>query len=561
MLKNLARLFWKHRFSFLLLTGLLAVFLVNSLHTQYPDEFDNIAGGRLILTGALPYSGFFTHHAPFAYYLASAINLVSGVSFVRFRLIYGFLLFLFVIFQARYLKNRYGQRAGQTGYALAFLVGLMGTYTWAHMLLADSLAAYLLAFSYQIVLWGLWSKQAPSFKDLIFVSLLTFLGLLTSFTYLYLALVLYLFTFVWCTRHFGVNKLKTFWPKAVALALAPPLTYLAFLIITGSLSDFIYQAFTFNSRYYIYLPGGVETRNPIRIAIVFAYTFAGNFRSVMNQLPNLNFTHPFVFTLGFANACLWLYLGIKKRFGLLFFSIASVIFTAARANPLTTGETDYQAAVYQFLSLSNGLVAFFLLKDSLNRSKLDQTTRLIFSGMFLILTTFFFFFTWHLTEQASHKAYGKYMGQAPLIYDRPEVAPVLNQLVKPDETYWLGPFEFGEHYHMKRRLASKYWITIPAMDNSLKVQTELLSDIDKNKPPFVFFDHNFYIFGSRPGKFLEEYLDEKYINFEKLLDTRDFTINQQSVANFNTYIDIYLRKDRQDELMKRLEEVGIITLN
>ena len=50
---------------------LFCLFLINSVHTSYPDEFENILGGFYINQGRLPYIGFFTHHGPFTYFFAS----------------------------------------------------------------------------------------------------------------------------------------------------------------------------------------------------------------------------------------------------------------------------------------------------------------------------------------------------------------------------------------------------------------------------------------------------------------------------------------------------------
>src|SRR3990167_6222799 len=66
------------------------ILLLNSLHESYPDEFDNILGGWLILKGSLPYTGFFSHHGALSYYFASIITLLGGQSFVHFRLLTSF---------------------------------------------------------------------------------------------------------------------------------------------------------------------------------------------------------------------------------------------------------------------------------------------------------------------------------------------------------------------------------------------------------------------------------------------------------------------------------------
>ena len=54
-----------------------AIFILDAFHESYPDEFDNISGGWLILHGTLIYKNFFTHHGPFPYFLSSFLEIFS----------------------------------------------------------------------------------------------------------------------------------------------------------------------------------------------------------------------------------------------------------------------------------------------------------------------------------------------------------------------------------------------------------------------------------------------------------------------------------------------------
>ena len=77
--------------------GIIFLFLIlNAVHTSYPDEFDNIAGGWNILHGILPWSGFFSHHGALAYFFAAVIDIFSGQNFVKFRF-FSALFYLLVI--------------------------------------------------------------------------------------------------------------------------------------------------------------------------------------------------------------------------------------------------------------------------------------------------------------------------------------------------------------------------------------------------------------------------------------------------------------------------------
>src|SRR5579872_2454802 len=86
---------------------IFAIFLINTIHESYPDEFDNILGGWYILHGRLIYIGFFTHHGPVAYYIAALVELFSGRSFVSFRIWYSLLLCLFTFWSYISLRRRF----------------------------------------------------------------------------------------------------------------------------------------------------------------------------------------------------------------------------------------------------------------------------------------------------------------------------------------------------------------------------------------------------------------------------------------------------------------------
>jgi hypothetical protein len=42
----------------LYLFSFFAILFANTFHEEYPDEYDNIVGGKLIVHGILPYTGF-----------------------------------------------------------------------------------------------------------------------------------------------------------------------------------------------------------------------------------------------------------------------------------------------------------------------------------------------------------------------------------------------------------------------------------------------------------------------------------------------------------------------
>jgi hypothetical protein len=109
---------------------------------------------------------------------------------------------------------------------------------------------------------------------------------------------------------------------------------------------------------------------------------------------------------------------------------------------------------------------------------------------YTLFTGFFLFNTWFT------KAYDKYMGTAPLIYDRPVVAPVINSIVSPQDYMWIGPFAFQELFYANGQLPSKYHILIPDMGQSQTIENSILSDFNTHKPKVIYFDKTYFILGS-----------------------------------------------------------------
>lgn len=539
---------------------LLGILLLNAVHTSYPDEFDNIAGGRLILSGYMPYSGFFTHHAPFAYFLAAFLNIFSGVSFVRFRIVYALFLWLLMLSSVSYFYHRLDKALGYLTATIWLIISVTSIYVWSQMLLADSLAGYLLTIPYLMLAWFIWHDHKLYPKQIALISSLLFLTFLTSFTYLYTTAGAYVIMTGWILKHEWprITYKNHYLLKALAGYLFVPLMYVIYLTLTWSWSDFYYQAIYFNTNFYIYLPDDVVTSNPFRMAVVIFMAFYQNFRMILTHVKDFNIYYPFAITLALGHAGFWIYSGFKQRWWLVVLSLGMVIYTTARSNPLNTGETDYQSTAYQFLGITNAVLVMYFTHKDLVSKRLEQT-KLVAGSLFVLTGLYLVFFNLAMFETFAYKAYLKYLGRHPLIYDRPEVAPVLNQILNPKETYYIGPFAFEEHYYMKARLASTHWITIPAMDKSERIQQELLADLGANQPRLILIDHSHFIFGSRPGTFLEPFLAANYLTLGQLHDQGVIEIKRETVGPYDLFTDWYVANSAQEQTLSQLAQHDLIT--
>lgn len=543
---------------------IFSLFLTNAVHESYPDEFDNILGGWYMLHGKFLYSGFFTHHNPVAYILSAGIELLSGQSFVRFRLIYAVGLFAYIVWTYFFLSKRFTFK--NTNFYLFFILlfGVGATYFWGHMLLADNLAALFILPAFSLLFLRMFYKEKLQLSDIVYISVFSSLTFLTAATYIYLICVIYLFSFIFYIRGNKLSLLSFTVLKVLTIFALPYVIFLVYLLLTGGLKDYYYQNIVFNPRFYIYnypRPEGAPV-NPIRYAIIIANDFYNNFSSLLLGVKDFNFTFPFNMTLAVANTALAIYLLIQRRFSLALFAILVIIYTNVRTNVLTSKETDYQLSVYILLSF---FILSFLLKqlyEDLEQHITSYPKKIIFAFLLLILGIYTFFCFSLLFRKYSEKTFKKYMGIQALIYDRPQIAPLIHRLTDVDDIVWIGPFEFEELFYSNRKTPSKYIILLPEFAKFPEIKDEFMTDFEKQKPKVVYFDKTYSIRGYRPENFAPfflEYLDKNYI---RLLDYKERDKRYVSVNEPTEHLDLesklYIRKDQKDIMIQKLLDQNLI---
>lgn len=556
-----------HEKAFLIKTALfvlLAFFVFsNTLHEVYPDEFDNILGGWYMLHGKLLYTGFFTHHNPIAYILSAFIELFSWQSFVRFRIIYAALLFAYLTWSYLFLQKRL-EKIDISFYIFVLLFfGMAATYFWGHMLLADNLAAlFLLPVVSLLFLKSFYDKRLE-LTDIVAISVLSSLAILSAMTYSYLVAAIYVYTIF---RYIKDNNMRIFSLEIVkigAILLAPYFIFFCYLLLTGSLRDYFYQNMVFNQRFYIYnypRPDGAPI-NPIRYAIIIAYDFFTNFSIVLNGTLGFNVNYPFNLALAVTATSLIIYLLLRGKYMLALAMVVFFVYANARTNPLTSSERDYQSSAYILFSFfAMGFLLRHLYVD-LGRD-IPLNKKVLFSLLLLLVGFYTFFNTTFLLRKYTEKVYGKYMGTMPLIYDRPQIAPIFNAVLDKNDTMWIGPFEFGELFYTNANVPSNYIILLPEFAKSPKIQEEMMRDFENNKPKIMYFDKRYSIRGYQPEKYAQFFLDFLSENYITLYDYRKGKTKYISVDPVSEKVDLetrlFIRKDSIDEVLKKLIEKGYI---
>lgn len=555
----------KNKYQFFILLVILFSFLANAFHTQFPDEFDNIYGGFLINEGKLPYTGFFSHHNPGAYYFASLITLFTQRSFVWFRIIFALVLFLFYAFSYFFLKKRI---KSSLSYFLCYglFIGFGATYWWGQMLLSETLVGYMLVPVFLLIIEKNIRKIPLDFVDFIFISVLTFLSLFVSLTYVYLVPIIVgvsLYQYFSERKKYSVRKIL----MPFLILAVPYLLFLMYLFATKSIGEFYFASITYNTKYYIYnFPkvAGTISRNPARYAISIARTNFDQLFSLLTQVKNFNFSTPLNISLGVGIAGLVIYLFAKKKISLMILVAGMFFYTNARSEPLNLSETDFHSTVYIMCTAALSFFLLFNLKDELNREKKEWSEKLILSGVFLTLLIYWTYNTYFLTNQFAYKVYQKVMGQAPLIYDRSQTASTLNKLLFPNDYYWIGPFELQELLFVKGKIASRYFWYLPASSKDAKIRTELISDLEKNKPKVIVFKKWWANFGVAPKDFngiIVDYLDKDYFQISDLeREGMHIKVNVAKELDFDFAKEYYFDKNRKEEIINLMLEKGLIEL-
>ncbi len=550
--------FWLYLGFFLLIAG---IFIANSLHESYPDEFDNILGGWYIIHGKFIYKDWFTHHGPVSYVISALINLFAFHSFVRFRELYGVFLVI-MTFGSFWLLSRRLKGINLSFYwYFILLLALSATYFWGHMLLADNVSAFFLLPIFALVFLKSVNERLFDQKDYVWISIFSALALMSALTYAFLVAGLYFYLVVYYFVRKGKDYDLIDVVKMIATFIVPYLIFLIYLVLTGALGNYYQDAIKFNREFYIYYPGleGKPPSNPLRYAIVIAEGFSNNFLSLITQIKSFNFEFPFNIALAVSNLVLGVYLLLKRKYLTFLFVLGMFIYANARTNPMTSRETDYQSAVYIMFSLFATAYIIPTLYKEIN-SNVDHAKRLIFSGLFILVVVYSVFNFAFILRKFSYKTYDKYMGFASLIYDRPAITPFINKFETKNDYAWIGPFAYQDLYYLNAKLPSTYQVFLPGMGHLPRIENKLISDINRNKPDVIYFDKDYYILGASPKDYGHAFLD--YLN-DNYITLGDY---QREGVSYNTNYDpslimsqkLYINKEKADAVVDKMINADLV---
>ncbi|OGK20548.1 hypothetical protein A3C23_05110 [Candidatus Roizmanbacteria bacterium RIFCSPHIGHO2_02_FULL_37_13b] len=554
MLKKMLAFFNKNRFAqieIIILITTLVVFIINAQYVTYPDEFVNLLGGKALLAGKLPYRDFFDNHMPLPWYLSAVLIKMSAGSYIVFRFLWSMFQFALLFILGVWIKS---QNRSLYNYYLGFLITfpLLAVYFWLHLYLADSLAVLFFA----VIFWLLMTltlTQKINKKMLYIASLLTFCLIFSSMTFLYLSGALYLWQLYLLIRsQFDRRSIINF----LAFAALPYLVYFVYLVLTGSLSDFIFANFTYNTNQYIGIANYTRGRlfNPLKFGLALIFNFWHEYIPLLAKLKDLSLNLPIITLSGLAGFLLLLILSSYSFvLGIIFFLLMS--FTAPRSNLQTANETDYQMGVFLVFGLSAAFIAIYYLRRIKLRDELLNDIKRLSVIMTSVLLLFTFLF---LAKNTYEKWYLRYSQAMPSIYDLAPSASFTDEIIGNNDYYWMGPFEPQEMFFVKKaKLASKYPVLLPQYKENGFLKNDFINQLDKTRPTLIIFKTDMGIFMTPAEKFADfllVWMSDKYTLLEKIPNIKIL----KSPSSFTLGHHLFIRNDKQEQILMKLKKRGYI---
>lgn len=514
---------------------------------NFVDETENMLGGRYINEGYPVYRGFFSQHMPLAYDVASLIRRVTGDDVSRLRAAWATLKWLLLVGMAVYLR-----RTSVAPYLplLGLIVALTSIFYWEHLLLAETIVAHLLIFSALILVFRVLPGRMTR-SDLYLLCWLPLAMVLSSLAYVFLGAVIAL-TAVACFWVQCIRPSRREVIHVVVVGTLPVVLFAAYFAINGNLADLIAQNFAFNSAYYAkFSAPGLD--NVFGWLWVSLWGFSWRALMIFQHFGDPAYAVMNAHLL--ANVALLLWFALNGRYGALgvmglltVFSLNARTLHEYHANAEVTFHIMPYAllSTVQWVILVSGVAA--ALREPATAAHSVRRWAVAALGIVSLLIAI-----WGLPVPMERGLrWGREWPSAPDIFGVAHMQPkhfpyvsLLNTVLQPGETMWIGPLRWEEMLFARSRSATRYLYYLPYMADSPTLTQELLDDLSRNQPPIVVLDMEFVLWGQWPfkeyGKSLIAFVNERYVLYG--------TPSPYSV---------YLLRTQEPELRNRLSENGFL---
>jgi hypothetical protein len=537
----------------LLLGVILVMFLASTIYVSFPDEFINLIAGQFINEGKWPYIDYFDHHLPMAWYLAAILLKLSFGSFVLFRILWAL-----VIFGSLYLLGRHVKRTNPDIYPFYlfffFLYPIVALFLWLQLFVADAVAIFFFSIAFWLLLAETYATR-PSHTPVYIATGFIFCMIFASLTYIYIAAGLYLWAL------YLVNRSQFSWIRSMSLIIVSAVPYLYYalhLLVTGQLRDFYIANFYYNTNLYISIPnwerGG--NFNPIKFAMTLVHNFYENYLPLLTRVKDFNLFLPIVMVAAWGSFVYLLILFFENK--LLFVIYAVMLsFSAPRSNVQEITDADYQSGLFMYLGLIATTMVFFRFKQIITENgTVQHLTKQILVGVLAVYTLFATIF---LLNNLFNIVYNIYTQQMPRIYDTSHAANFIEEITDEGDIYWMGPYEPHHVFFVDNRtLPGKFPSLLPQFREDPVFADAFLDQFKNNPPKIIIFKGEASIFNTPStefGQFFLDWMKDKYVRIEDLAEYEEL----RSPSEFNLKADLYINREHQEEVLKKLREKGYIS--
>jgi putative flippase GtrA len=519
--------------------------LTFSASRAFVDEYDNILGAFLMLNrGELPYTGFFSHHMPFVYVAAIPFIALAGTNLVLFRVLFAIALFAWLLIIYRHLKRAIGA-IGATVLLLGVTVGHLVLLT--NLLVAETIVAYALIHAAVILGADLTvSGRRPTGRDVATLALLAAIPALASQSYLFVSAVLTMWTLVVVIRSAAETGLVRSLPRRIAVlvgAFAVPYASFALaLLATGSLRQFIDQAYEFNLRYYS------QFLSDVRGGLV--ETTAGNVRVFFDSYGRAiaGGTAPVQFlaasvAIGILASLTWL---VAVRYRLLAAMLALLVVASAMRGGAP--EAVFANPTGRFMTYGLMAILIAALVAGLAVSTRERWARPVpilplvaaVSAALIVLPIALVG-----AKEARLAVSGKLGGQQTIqvASGEHELATVINAVVGTDDFFVVGPFDFHTQLFLNGNRASIYTFFLPWHAVCADCVDGYLGAIERDRPLVIAWDRRVQIWGRPVDAYFPEMLD--------VLDSEYYQVADPRADG------VYFLRSEAEVIERRLEAAGI----
>ena len=531
---------------------ILVAFLINATYVVYPDEFYNLMGSKFINNGHIPYKDFFDHHMPFPWYLGAILLKISVGSYVVFRHLWALLQFASLVVLGSWIR-KHNKNLYPYYLTFTFLYPLMAVYFWLHIFIADALAAFIFSLIFWMLLSITFDREKKHRARPIFVTnFLTFLFIFTSLTYIYLAIILYLWEFYLILRS-GKKTIAVFF----ILAATPYLLYGIYLLLTGSAADFYFSNFTYNTALYINIPNYTigQHFNPVKFAATLIYNFWGQYLPQLTGLKDINLYLPVGKLTLMGSFLLLIYLLARLPIiGILYLALLS--FSLPRSGIKEFNETDYQIGVFVMIGIIATLfMAYLLRRERFKEQTMNDLSRVV-QAMIGVYMIFLFIF---MIKGTYDKWYLRTTQKMPSIRNSADAAIFIDRILDSKDYYWIGPFEPNEEVFVHNgQLPGKFIALLPQYRENEKMRADFLNQFSTHNPKIIIFKTDTGIFGTPTYQFGSFYLDWMKDKYTRLGAIPGIQV-VQNPTGLNLALHLYIKNEDKNNIIAKLQALQYIS--